>query len=119
MTKAEKDKDGKEIKGIAVEIDANNSLGYEKTKKLIEDLKNKNIKITSYRIKNMGEKDPQQKFREIIRALPNDLPHLELFFSSKATNTASLIELENKDIKELSLFTEGNPLIEGWSINPW
>ncbi|WP_429980863.1 putative immunoglobulin-blocking virulence protein, partial [Mycoplasmopsis bovis] len=44
---------------------------------------------------------------------------LELFFDHRATNTSSLIELENKKIKELSLFTLGNSLLDDWSLNPW
>ncbi|CRH45533.1 Uncharacterised protein [Chlamydia trachomatis] len=60
----------------------------------------------------MGKKDVNQKFREILRALPDRLPQLELFFDHRATNTSSLIELENKKIKELSLFTLGNSLLD-------
>ncbi|MBN4089550.1 putative immunoglobulin-blocking virulence protein [Mycoplasma enhydrae] len=104
--------------GIVVEIDAANFQGYNKTKGLIEGLKAKNITITGYRIKNMGKKDVNQEFKDILKALPDDLPHLELFFDHRATNTSSLIELENKRIKELSLFTLGNSLLDSWSINP-
>ncbi|WP_274517371.1 putative immunoglobulin-blocking virulence protein [Metamycoplasma alkalescens] len=119
LTKIEKEKNGSQRKGYAVEIDANNSDGYEKTEKLIKQLQEKNIEITSYRIKNMGDKDPNQQFKKILKALPNNIQHLELFFSPRATNTSSLIELENKKIRELSLFTKGNPLLDNWSINPW
>ncbi|MDI3348580.1 putative immunoglobulin-blocking virulence protein [Mycoplasmopsis arginini] len=115
----EKPEEGKLNKGYIVEIDAANFEGYEKTKNLIEQLKAKGIEITSYRIKNMGKKDVNQKFREILRALPDKLPQLELFFDHRATNTSSLIELENKKIKELSLFTLGNSLLDDWSLNPW
>ncbi|VEU81750.1 putative immunoglobulin-blocking virulence protein [Mycoplasmopsis arginini] len=115
----QKPEEGKLNKGYVVEIDAANFEGYEKTKNLIEQLKAKGIEITSYRIKNMGKKDVNQKFREILRALPEKLPQLELFFDHRATNTSSLIELENKKIKELSLFTLGNSLLDDWSLNPW
>ncbi|MDP4043092.1 putative immunoglobulin-blocking virulence protein [Mycoplasmopsis arginini] len=115
----EKPEEGKLNKGYIVEIDAANFEGYEKTKNLIEQLKAKGIEITSYRIKNMGKKDVNQKFREILRALPDKLPQLELFFDHRATNTSSLIELENKKIKELSLFTLGNSLLDDWTLNPW
>nr|WP_307922561.1 hypothetical protein [Mycoplasmopsis bovis] len=47
------------------------------------------------------------------------MPQLELFFSANATNTSSLIALENKKIKELSLYTLGNSLLQKWSFNPW
>ncbi len=114
-----KEEDGQINEGYVVNIDAKNPAGYSKTKKLIEDLKKSGKKITSYRIKNMGEADPAQKFKEILAALPDDLPQLELFFSANATNTSSLIALENKKIKELSLYTLGNSLLQKWSFNPW
>ncbi|PZW01583.1 putative immunoglobulin-blocking virulence protein [Metamycoplasma auris] len=113
-----KTEDGKERKELAVEIDAANSEGYKKTLEFINKLKSDGKKITSYRIRNMGKNDPNQAFKEIMKALPDDLPHLELFFAASATNTASLIELENKKIKELSLFTLGNIHLDSWSINP-
>ncbi|MCE6056303.1 putative immunoglobulin-blocking virulence protein [Mycoplasmopsis agalactiae] len=114
-----KEENGQINEGYVVNIDARNPDGYSKTKKLIEDLKRDGKKITSYRIKNMGENDPAQKFKEILAALPDDLPQLELFFSANATNTSSLIALENKKIKELSLYTLGNSLLQKWSFNPW
>ncbi|UUM25808.1 putative immunoglobulin-blocking virulence protein [Mycoplasmopsis agalactiae] len=114
-----KEENGQINEGYVVNIDAKNPDGYAKTKKLIEDLKKAGKKITSYRIKNMGEADPAQKFKEILAALPDDLPQLELFFSANATNTSSLIALENKKIKELSLYTLGNSLLQKWSFNPW
>nr|WP_318028750.1 putative immunoglobulin-blocking virulence protein [Mycoplasmopsis bovis] len=114
-----KEEQGQINEGYVVNIDAKNPAGYSKTKKLIEDLKKDGKKITSYRIKNMGEANPAQKFKEILAALPDDLPQLELFFSANATNTSSLIALENKKIKELSLYTLGNSLLQKWSFNPW
>ncbi|WP_427902966.1 putative immunoglobulin-blocking virulence protein [Metamycoplasma alkalescens] len=111
-------KDGQEEKAIAIEIDAANESGYKKTLDFIKKLNDNKAIITSYRIKNMGKKDPNQAFKEIMKALPDKLPHLELFFDQNATNTASLIELENKEIKELSLFTLGNIHLPQWSINP-
>ncbi|WP_434325342.1 putative immunoglobulin-blocking virulence protein [Mycoplasma capricolum] len=104
--------------GIVVEIDAANPKGYEKLKSVIEQFKAKGQEITSYRIKNMGARDSGQKFGEILAALPDKLPQLELFFSDRDPNTASLINLENKRIKELSLYTDGNSLKQAWSFNP-
>ncbi|BAW18461.1 hypothetical protein MBVG596_0882 [Mycoplasmopsis bovigenitalium] len=105
--------------GLVVEIDASNYSGYNKTIKLLEKIKSENINVTAFRIKNMGEKDSAQRFKPILEALPNDIQLLELYFSDKGTNTGSLIALENKNIKELSLYTLGNSLKESWSINPW
>lgn len=112
--------EGRRNEGLILTIDAANSSGYAKTLKLIQDLQAKNIEITSYRIKNMGKNDANQRFIEILAALPNDIPQLELFFSRP--NTSALIALENKNIKELSLYnrgTVGQSLLEEWNYNPW
>ncbi|WP_027334547.1 putative immunoglobulin-blocking virulence protein [Mycoplasmopsis felifaucium] len=106
-------------KGYIVEIDTADPNAYNKTKKLIEDLKRDNIEISSYRLFNMGKSASNQRFSDILSALPNELRQLELFFDASAANTSSLIALENKKIKELSLYTEGNSLLEYWSLNPW
>ncbi|MBT1315952.1 putative immunoglobulin-blocking virulence protein [Mycoplasmopsis bovis] len=105
--------------GIVVEIDAANSSGYNKIKELIEKFKANNKEITSYRIFNMGVTSPSQEFKDILKSLPDKLPQLELFFSAQATNTSSLIALKDKNIKELSLYTMGNSLLDSWSFNPW
>ncbi|WP_434324233.1 putative immunoglobulin-blocking virulence protein [Mycoplasma capricolum] len=110
--------EGKINSGLVLELDVSNTKAYEKSKELIEKFKSHSEKITSYRIKNMGEISSDQKFIEILSALPEDIPQLELFFSDKATNTASLIALENKKIKELSLYNNGNSLRNSWSYNP-
>lgn len=104
--------------GLVVEIDASNVSGYGKTLDLINKLKNDKVQVTSYRIKNMGSNDPSQAFKKILSALPDKIPQLELFFSAEATNNSSLIALENKHIKELSLYTLGNSLLHKWSFNP-
>ncbi|WP_031489049.1 putative immunoglobulin-blocking virulence protein [Ureaplasma canigenitalium] len=103
--------------GYVLTIDAANQKGYKKTLQLIKDLKRDNKEITSYRIINMGENDANQKFAEILRELPNDILQLQLFFENQ--NTSSLIELENKNIKELSLYTTKNSLLDSWTFNPW
>ncbi|MCK8461588.1 putative immunoglobulin-blocking virulence protein [Mycoplasma capricolum subsp. capricolum] len=110
--------EGKINSGLVLELDVSNTKACEKSKELIEKFKTHSEKITSYRIKNMGEISSDQKFIEILSALPEDISQLELFFSDKATNTASLIALENKKIKELSLYTNGNSLRNSWSYNP-
>ncbi|MBN3534863.1 putative immunoglobulin-blocking virulence protein [Mycoplasma procyoni] len=104
--------------GIVVEIDAANSRGYAKIKKFIKQAIDEKKEITSYRIRNMGATDTNQRFYDILKSLPAHLPQLELFFEGKGTNTQSLIALENKKIDELSLYTSGNSLKEGWTLNP-
>ncbi|MCT4469637.1 putative immunoglobulin-blocking virulence protein [Mycoplasma sp. HS2188] len=111
--------DPKQInEGLVLEIDAANTAGYDKTIRLIRRVKEQNLNVVSYRIKNMGENDSAQAFKPILRELPNEIQQLELYFSDRATNTGSLIELENKRIKELALYTLGNSLLDIWSINP-
>ena len=90
----------------------------QKLKKLIEDLKAKKVNITGYRIRNMGKSDSSQKFMDILKAIPDEIQLLELFFSAGSSNTSSLIALENKHIKELGIYTLGNSLLDKWSINP-
>ncbi|QKT05370.1 putative immunoglobulin-blocking virulence protein [Mycoplasma sp. OR1901] len=105
--------------GYVVEIDASKSGAYERTKTLVKQLTDKKVNVTSYRIKHMGKADAGQNFKEILSALPTDLRQLELYFDAGATNTSSLIALEDKRIKELSLYTDGNASLDSWSINPW
>ncbi|WP_434329195.1 putative immunoglobulin-blocking virulence protein [Mycoplasma capricolum] len=112
------EKNGLINEGVVVEIDASNTKGYDRLESLIKEFQSKGQKITSYRIKNMGEKDSAQAFGKILAALPTELPQLELFFSDRDPNTASLINLEDKKIKELSLYTNGNSLKQAWSFNP-
>ncbi|WP_434341649.1 putative immunoglobulin-blocking virulence protein [Mycoplasma putrefaciens] len=120
LTREEKIEDTKLLKeGIVVEIDASNKKGYDRTKELIQKFKKDGVNITSYRIFNMGASDGGQEFKSILSELPENLPQLELFFSDRQINTSSLIALENKKIKELSLYTTGNSLRESWSFNPW
>ncbi|ACU78312.1 mycoplasma virulence signal region (Myco_arth_vir_N) family [synthetic Mycoplasma mycoides JCVI-syn1.0] len=109
---------GKLNSGLVLDLDVSNDEAYRRSKELIEKLQKDGEQITSYRIKNMGEKNSDQAFKDILGALPKDIQQLELFFSDKATNTASLIALENKNIKELSLYTSGNSLKKAWSYNP-
>ena len=114
----QKPQEGKLNTGYIVDIDADNPDGYQKTKELIQKLNNQNKKITGYRIRNMGKSDSGQKFSDILKALPNELPLLELFFSAGSHNTSALSALETKHIKELGLYTLGNSLLDEWSINP-
>ncbi|ADQ90818.1 Putative uncharacterized protein [Mesomycoplasma hyopneumoniae 168] len=104
-------------KGIVITIDFSNESGYKKTKKLIEDLKKDGKQITSYRFFHIGKNDANQKFKDILETLPENLPQLELLFDN--TNTSALLALENKKIDELSIYTEGNSLSDDWAINPW
>ncbi|WP_027121420.1 putative immunoglobulin-blocking virulence protein [Mycoplasma leonicaptivi] len=104
-------------KGTVVSIDVSNREGYLKTLNLIKELNKNGEEITGYKIKNIGRTSSIQEMREILAALPDKLPLLELFFES--LNTSSLIELEDKEIDELGLYTSLNSLLDEWSFNPW
>jgi|GEM_PF-3736616 len=60
----------------------------------------------------MGKSDSSQKFMDILKAIPDEIQLLELFFSAGSSNTSSLIALENKHIKELGIYTLGNSLLD-------
>ncbi|WP_215773290.1 putative immunoglobulin-blocking virulence protein [Mesomycoplasma hyorhinis] len=103
--------------GIVVTVDFSNPSGYERVRKLIKELTADHKEITSYRFFHIGKNDANQKFKDILAELPTKLPQLELLMDS--TNTSALLALENKQIDELSIYTEGNSLSDDWAINPW
>ncbi|WP_169728196.1 putative immunoglobulin-blocking virulence protein [Mycoplasmopsis cricetuli] len=107
---------GKRNHGIVVEVDFANVNGFNKLKKFIEDINNDKKEITSYRFLNMGKKDANQQFKDILEVLPEKLPQLELFFETK--NTSALIALENKKIDEIGIFTTMNSISDDWALNP-
>lgn len=109
---------GKLNEGTILEIDASNEKGYLKAKQVIEQLKKDKVEITGYRILRMGDNNSSQKFKDILASLPDEIKQLELWFSARATNTSSLIALENKHIKELAMYTLGNGNLDEWSFNP-
>ncbi|UUD35110.1 putative immunoglobulin-blocking virulence protein [Mycoplasmopsis caviae] len=104
--------------GSILELDASNDKGYQKAINIINKIKSDPKGIVGYRIKNMGANDASQKFKDILSALPDEIRQLELWFSARATNTSSLIALENKTIKELAMYTLGNAYSDNWSFNP-
>ncbi|EFF41779.1 putative immunoglobulin-blocking virulence protein [Mycoplasmopsis alligatoris] len=102
---------------IRVVLDAANPKGYAKFLKFIKDTQAKGKVIKSYVFRNMGKNDQNQKFKDILAALPNEIPQLELWFESN--NTGAMIALRNKKIDELATYTKGNSLVDEWAINPW
>ncbi|WP_322941668.1 putative immunoglobulin-blocking virulence protein [Mycoplasmopsis canis] len=102
--------------GIILEIDASYNNAYAKAKDIIEKVKQQNIDITGYKIVNMG-KLGRQSFKEILKALPDKIKLLKLFY--EGFDTSDLIELENKEIDELGLYTTSNNIYDDiWTINP-
>ncbi|AIA29350.1 hypothetical protein MCFN_00960 [Mycoplasmopsis californica] len=105
--------------GLVIDLDAGNDEGYKKSLALIKKVKENNLVVASWRIRNMGKFEQGQKFKHILSELPNEIMQLDLQMSAEATNTGALIALENKHIKELSLYTDGNSTLEDWNINPF
>ncbi|VEU75236.1 Uncharacterised protein [Mycoplasmopsis maculosa] len=106
-------------KALVVTIDLESDKAFQNAKAVIERFKQREIDITGYRIKNIGKKGATQSLFDIMGALPNKLPMLELYFESK--NTADLLAIKNKEIDELSLITNNrvNSLADDWALNPW
>ncbi|TQC51520.1 putative immunoglobulin-blocking virulence protein [Mycoplasmopsis mucosicanis] len=102
--------------GIILEIDASYDEAYKKAKDIIEKVKQQGIEITGYKIVNMG-KLGRQNFKEILQALPEKIKLLKLFY--EGFDTSDLIELENKEIDELGIYTTSNNIYDDiWTINP-
>ncbi|WP_258451566.1 putative immunoglobulin-blocking virulence protein [Mycoplasmopsis pulmonis] len=116
LTKIEKTDQGIN-EGIVVTIDVSNQKGYEKAKAFIEALVKEKKEITAYRILHIGKKDANQRFGDILKVLPKKLKQLDLFFETK--NTSALLELEDKEIDELGMFTKGYPNNDSWNFNPF
>lgn len=102
--------------GYTVTFDFSNDEAYKQAAELIKQLKQDGKKITSYRFMNVGKKNANQRMLDILKALPEEMPQVVIFFESQ--NTSGLNGLKNKKIKELALYTTTNPLLEEWSINP-
>ncbi|AJQ45089.1 hypothetical protein JM47_00185 [Ureaplasma diversum] len=102
--------------GYTVTFDFSNDEAYKQAADLIRQLQKDGKKITSYRFMNVGKKNANQRMLDILKALPDEMPQVHIFFESQ--NTSGLNGLKNKKIKELALYTSTNPLLEEWSINP-
>ncbi|EFF41782.1 putative immunoglobulin-blocking virulence protein [Mycoplasmopsis alligatoris] len=102
---------------IRVVLDAANPKGYQKFLDFLTKTKKAGRKIQSFVIKNMGSKDQNQSFLSIIKALPDEIPQLELWFESN--NTGAMIGLRGKKIDEFATYTTGNSLVDQWGLNPW
>ncbi|MDJ1647141.1 putative immunoglobulin-blocking virulence protein [Mycoplasma phocimorsus] len=106
--------------GLVLDIDAQNTAGFSKTKDIIKKLEKAGKKITQYRITNVGLLNEDSNFEDILKALPKEFPQLTLIL--EGPNTKFLRHLEEKKIDQLDLFTTKNVAsVNGktWSINPW
>ncbi|WP_308699297.1 putative immunoglobulin-blocking virulence protein [Mycoplasma sp. 'Moose RK'] len=100
-----------------IELDANDNNAFEKFKEIMSKISQKDNKVQAIRIKNIGETHSLQNAAEILKAIPSQINTVSVFLNN--TNaTKSLRGLENKKLKELSIYTEINSLNEEWTINP-
>ncbi|CNS01984.1 Uncharacterised protein [Salmonella enterica subsp. enterica serovar Typhimurium str. DT104] len=77
----------------------------------------KDSKVQALRIKNIGETHSLQNAEDIFKAIPEQIKTLSVFLNNTGA-TRSLRGLENKKLKELSIYTEKNSLDDDWEINP-
>ncbi|EIE39576.1 hypothetical protein MCANUF31_02705 [Mycoplasmopsis canis UF31] len=117
-TRKEKIEGENREKATVVTIDVSVPNAYRHAKSIMEKFISKGIEITGYRIKGIGLSG-DQNMDDILAALPQELPLLELFFESR--NTSALRKIHNKKIDELGLYTNNkvNSLADDWSFNPW
>ncbi|MBG0730765.1 putative immunoglobulin-blocking virulence protein [Mycoplasma sp. 'Moose RK'] len=100
-----------------IELDANDNNAFDKFKEIMSKISQKDNKVQAIRIKNIGETHSLQNAAEILKAIPSQINTVSVFLNN--TNaTKSLRGLENKKLKELSIYTEINSLNEEWTINP-
>ncbi|MDC4182510.1 putative immunoglobulin-blocking virulence protein [Mycoplasma bradburyae] len=108
-------KDKKDLNVFVLDVD--NTSGYEKfinfIKKVYDDDHNKQIGVV---LKNVGKKNTTRNVYDIIEALPPNVATLTVFL--EGANTTSLLALENRNLRELNIYTTGTVNTDLWGINP-
>ncbi|WP_341494021.1 putative immunoglobulin-blocking virulence protein [Mesomycoplasma ovipneumoniae] len=100
-----------------IQLDANDNNAFEKFQEIMAKISQKDSKVQAIRIKNIGEANSLQNASSILEAIPSQINTVSVFLNN--TNaTKSLRGLENKKLKELSIYTEINSVSDEWSINP-
>ncbi|WP_027122253.1 putative immunoglobulin-blocking virulence protein [[Mycoplasma] imitans] len=96
-------------------LDVDNTSGYNK---FIEFLKKAADTTPSIGVvlTNVGKTNTNRDVYDIIKALPNNVKMLTVFFEN--SNTSSLLALENRRLDELNIYTTGTVNSNLWGINP-
>ncbi|VEU72255.1 Uncharacterised protein [Mesomycoplasma ovipneumoniae] len=100
-----------------IQLDANDNNAFEKFQEIMAKISQKDSKVQAIRIKNIGEANSLQNASSILEAIPSQINTVSVFLNN-INATKSLRGLENKKLKELSIYTEINSVSDEWSINP-
>ncbi|MDC4181813.1 putative immunoglobulin-blocking virulence protein [Mycoplasma bradburyae] len=96
-------------------LDVDNTSGYQK----FIDFVNKAATTTpeiGVVLENVGKSNTNRNVYDIIKALPSNLTSLTVFFEN--ANTTSLLALEDRNLRELNIYTTGQVNTSLWAINP-
>ncbi|QMT98512.1 putative immunoglobulin-blocking virulence protein [Mycoplasma tullyi] len=108
-------KDKPDLKMFILDVD--NTSGYQKfidfINKVYENDKNSKIGVT---LKNVGKRHTTRNVYDILKALPPNIETLTVFLDG--ADTTSLLALEDRNLRELNIYTTGVVNSDLWGINP-
>ncbi|MES3518535.1 putative immunoglobulin-blocking virulence protein [Mycoplasmoides gallisepticum] len=83
--------------------------------KLLNKVKNTTSEIGVV-LEDVGKTHTNRNVYDIIKALPDNVVTLTVFFEN--SDTTSLLALENRHLRELNIYTTGQVNSGLWAINP-
>ncbi|WP_318023757.1 IgG-blocking virulence protein [Mycoplasmoides gallisepticum] len=86
-----------------------------KIHKLLNKVKNTTSEIGVV-LEDVGKTHTNRNVYDIIKALPDNVVTLTVFFEN--SDTTSLLALENRHLRELNIYTTGQVNSGLWAINP-
>lgn len=96
-------------------LDVDKTSGYQKFIDFLNKAKDTTSEIGVV-LQNVGKTHTNRNVYDIIKALPNNVATLTVFFEN--SDTTSLLALENRHLKELNIYTTGQVNSGLWAINP-
>nr|WP_237697156.1 putative immunoglobulin-blocking virulence protein [Mycoplasmoides gallisepticum] len=103
----------KEMNVFVLSVD--NTNGYEKFINFLNKVKNTTSEIGVV-LEDVGKTHTNRNVFNIIKALPDNVVTLTVFFEN--SDTTSLLALENRHLRELNIYTTGQVNSGLWAINP-
>ncbi|AFP80128.1 conserved hypothetical protein domain protein [Mycoplasmoides gallisepticum NC08_2008.031-4-3P] len=103
----------KEMNVFVLSVD--NTNGYEKFINFLNKVKN-TISEIGVVLEDVGKTHTNRNVYDIIKALPDNVVTLTVFFEN--SDTTSLLALENRHLRELNIYTTGQVNSGLWAINP-